>query len=68
MPTMRFRRLRLSDIAGQVARPSTEFRLTEYPNGVIELDTPALSAAQLTTIRNYVSSWGFVEDAQAETR
>lgn len=69
MAIFRFRKLTIADIAAQTGRATNRIRLTEYQNGVIDVEVlDTLTTAQQTALRNYVSSWGYVEDAQADTR
>ena len=58
-----FRPFNLSDIAAAVGTDATELRLTENEDGVVEVDTPNLTAAKRSALRSLFTSRGFVEDA-----
>ena len=60
-----FRPLTLADIALAIDKDATELRLTANADGVMELDTPNLTAAMRSQLRSLFSATGYVEDLTA---
>ncbi len=57
-----FRPINLADIAAALGENTTGLRLTSSENGVIAIDTPNLTAAKRTALRNLFTGRGYVED------
>ena len=57
-----FRPINLVDIASTLGIDAAGLRLTSNADGVVEVDTPNLTAAKRSALRSLFTTRGYVED------